>query len=151
MTVTGFPSGFFRVLPTHIVSTGRPVPFCQQQQDAGRRHGPERRVPERVWTSRDDLRTESPEKDRPEHRDLRIQPGFRGNMLFTLRCCTRSFVVSPDGERNGVPFGKAGSAPGLFGVVGRHRRRTTGGNVPSVVERLCSVVMVFDKEFQFSQ
>ena len=58
----------------------------------------------------------------------------------------KAFVVSPDGKVT-ASFGKAGSAPGLFGIVGGIAKDDQGNYL--VVERLRSVVMVFDKEFRF--
>jgi hypothetical protein len=67
-------------------------------------------------------------------------------MLFTVPVLFQAFVVTPDGKMAGS-FGKAGSAPGRFGVISGIARDDQGNYL--VVERLRSVVMVFSKEFQF--
>jgi hypothetical protein len=89
---------------------------------------------------------EIPEKDRPNTEIFGFSLDTEGNMLFTVPVLFRAFVVSPDGKV-AASFGKAGSAPGLFGVVSGIARDDRGNCL--VVERLRSVVMVFDKEFRF--
>jgi hypothetical protein len=69
-----------------------------------------------------------------------------GNMLFTVPVLFRAYVVSPDGKL-AASFGRAGSAPGMFGIVGGITADEFGNYL--VVERLRSVVMVFDKKFRF--
>jgi len=91
---------------------------------------------------------EVPEKDRPNTEIFGFNLDSEGNMLFTVPVQFRAFVVSPDGKVT-ASFGKAGSAPGLFGVVSGIARDDQGNCL--VVERLRSVVMVFDKEFRFLQ
>jgi hypothetical protein len=89
---------------------------------------------------------EVPEKDRPNTEIFGFSLDSEGNMLFTVPVLFRAFVVSPDGKV-AASFGKAGSAPGLFGVVSGIAKDDQGNCL--VVERLRSVVMVFDKEFRF--
>jgi len=55
-------------------------------------------------------------------------------------------VVSPDGKVT-ASFGKAGSAPGLFGVVGGIAKDDRGNYL--VWSGFAALVMVFDTEFQF--
>jgi hypothetical protein len=89
---------------------------------------------------------EIPAKDRPNTEIFGFNLDSEGNMLFTVALLHKAFVVSPDGKVT-ASFGKAGSAPGLFGIVGGIAKDDRGNYL--VVERLRSVVMVFDKEFQF--
>jgi len=89
---------------------------------------------------------EIPEKDRPNTEIFGFNLDSDGNMLFTVPVLFQAYVVSPDGKLAGS-FGKAGSAPGMFGVVSGIAKDDQGNYL--VVERLRSVVMVFDKEFRF--
>jgi len=89
---------------------------------------------------------EIPEKDRPDTEIFGFSLDRAGNMLFTVPVLFKAFVVSPDGKVAGS-FGKAGSAPGLFGIVSGIVADDQGNYL--VVERLRSVVMIFDKEFRF--
>jgi hypothetical protein len=89
---------------------------------------------------------EIPEKDRPDTEITGFSLDRNGNMLFTVTVLFKAYVVSPDGKVEGA-FGKAGSAPGMFGVVGGIVVDDNGNYL--VVERLRSVVMVFNKEFRF--
>ena len=89
---------------------------------------------------------EIPEKDRPDTEIFGFNLDTEGNMLFTVATLFKAYVVSPDGKVT-ASFGKAGSAPGLFGVVSGIAKDDQGNYL--VVERLRSVVMVFDKEFRF--
>jgi hypothetical protein len=89
---------------------------------------------------------EIPEKDRLGTEITGFSLDRSGNMLLTLTVLFKAFVVSPDGKVTGA-FGKAGSAPGMFGIVGGIVADDYGNYL--VVERLRSVVMVFDKEFRF--
>jgi hypothetical protein len=89
---------------------------------------------------------EIPEKDRANTEIFGFNLDSDGNMLFTIPVLFQAYVVSPDGKVAGS-FGKAGSAPGMFGVVCGIARDDQGNYL--VVERLRSVVMVFDKEFRF--
>lgn len=89
---------------------------------------------------------EIPEEDRPGTEVFGFNLDSEGNMLFTVPVLFQAFVVSPDGKVAGA-FGKAGSAPGMFGVVSGIAKDDRGNYL--VVERLRSVVMVFNKNFQF--
>jgi len=89
---------------------------------------------------------EIPEKDRPDTEIFGFSLDRAGNMLFTVPVLPKAFVVTPDGKVAGS-FGKAGSAPGLFGIVSGIVADDQGNYL--VVERLRSVVMIFDKEFRF--
>jgi hypothetical protein len=89
---------------------------------------------------------EIPEKDRPNTEIFGFNLDSDGNMLFTVPVFFKAYVVTPDGKV-AASFGKAGSAPGLFGVVSGIAKDDRGNYL--VVERLRSVVMVFSKEFQF--
>lgn len=89
---------------------------------------------------------EIPEKDRPDTEIFGFSLDRAGNMLFTVPVLFKAFVVSPAGKLE-ASFGKAGSAPGMFGVVSGIVADDFGNYL--VVERLRSVVMVFDKEFRF--
>ena len=87
-----------------------------------------------------------PEKDRSEKEIFGIAIDPAGNLLFTIPVLFKAYVVSPEGAMVGS-FGKAGSAPGHFGVVSGIAMDDRGNYL--VVERLRGVVMVFDKEFRF--
>jgi hypothetical protein len=89
---------------------------------------------------------EIPEKDRPNTEIFGFNLDSEGNMLFTVPVLFSAYIVSPEGKMAGS-FGKAGSAPGMFGVVSGIAKDDQGNYL--VVERLRSVVMVFDKEFRF--
>jgi hypothetical protein len=89
-----------------------------------------------------------PEKDRPNIEIFGFNLDSEGNMLFTVPVLFQAYVVSPEGKVAGS-FGKAGSAPGMFGVVCGIAKDDQGNYL--VVERLRSVVMVFDKKFRFLQ
>lgn len=91
---------------------------------------------------------EIPEKDRPNTEIFGFNIDAEGNMLFTVPVLFQAFVVSPEGKVT-ASFGKAGSAPGMFGVVSGIAKDDQGNYL--VVERLRSVVMVFDREFRFRQ
>lgn len=89
---------------------------------------------------------EIPEKNRPDTEIFGFNLDADGNMLFTVPVLFKAYIVTPDGKVTGS-FGKAGSAPGMFGVVSGIAQDDRGNYL--VVERLRSVVMVFDKEFRF--
>jgi hypothetical protein len=89
---------------------------------------------------------EVPKKDRPDTEIFGFNLDSEGNMLFTVPVLFTAYVVSPDGKVTGS-FGKPGSAPGLFGIVSGITKNDMGNYL--VVERLRSVVMVFDREFRF--
>jgi len=87
-----------------------------------------------------------PEKEREDKELFGFSMDRAGNMLFTVAVLFKAYVVSPEGTMV-ASFGKAGSAPGTFGVVSGIAADDLGNYL--VVERLRSVVMVFDKEFRF--
>ena len=89
---------------------------------------------------------EIPEKNRPDTEISGFSLDRAGNILFTVPVLFKAYVVSPDGKLVGS-FGKSGSAPGLFGIVGGIVADDQGNYL--VVERLRSVVMIFDKDFRF--
>ena len=69
----------------------------------------------------------------------------QGNMLFTIPVIFAAYSLSADGKVRG--FGKPGSAPGKFGVVGGIAADGRGNYY--VADRLRCVVLVFDKDFNF--
>lgn len=87
-----------------------------------------------------------PEKDRADTEIFGFNLDPEGNMLFTVPVLFKAFVVSPEGKM-AASFGKAGSSPGLFGIVSGIAKDDQGNYL--VVERLRCVVMAFDKEFRF--
>lgn len=87
-----------------------------------------------------------PVKDRADKEMYGFSIDPAGNMLFTIPVLFKAYVVSPEGKME-ASFGRPGSAPGLFGVVSGITADEQGNYY--VVERLRSVVMVFDKEFRF--
>ncbi len=89
---------------------------------------------------------EVPEADRPNSEIFGFSLDSDGNMLFTVTVLFKAFIVSPEGKMV-ASFGKPGSAPGMFGVVSGIARDDQGNYL--VVERLRSVVMIFDREFRF--
>ena len=143
MTVTGLPAGFSGFFPTHMFY--RDGLFLFLNSNRMRVVVTDRKG---VFQKEYDLADiiEIPEKDRPNTEIFGFNLDSEGNMLFTVALLHKAFVVSPDGKVM-ASFGKAGSAPGLFGVVGGIAKDDRGNYL--VVERLRSVVMVFDKEFQF--
>lgn len=84
--------------------------------------------------------------------DKRDQTGFRGfgvdysgNLLFTIQPLFAAMVVSPEGEVRS--FGRKGSGPGKFGVVGPIAGDEQGNFYVGDVLR--SVVLVFDPALRF--
>jgi hypothetical protein len=143
MTVTGQPAGLSGFVPTHMFYRAGYFLFLsstKMQVVVTDRKG--------VFQKSYDLAEiiEIPAKDRPNTEIFGFNLDSEGNMLFTVSVLYKAFVVSPDGKVTAT-FGKAGSAPGLFGVVGGIAKDDQGNYL--VVERLRSVVMVFNKDFQF--
>jgi hypothetical protein len=68
-----------------------------------------------------------------------------GNLVFSIPVLFRVFVVAPD--RSVQSFGRPGSAPGRFGVVAGVERDRHGNVL--VADKQRSVVMVFDRDFNF--
>jgi len=143
MKLTGIPSEFPRFFPNNMLyRNGRLFFFNSRQSQVvvTDRHGKF----QKGYDLADILEVD--EKDRPKTEITGFNVDSEGNMLLTVPVLFKAFVVSPDGKV-AASFGKAGSAPGLFGVVGGIAKDDRGNYL--VVERLRSVVMVFDKEFQF--
>ena len=78
-----------------------------------------------------------------ELRSINVDP--LGNILFTAPTLFAAFVLSPEGELR--TFGSRGSAPGKFNIVGGIAADEQGRLF--VTDLLRSVVMVFDREFNF--
>jgi hypothetical protein len=143
MTVTGLPAGFSGFFPTYMFYRDGHFLFLnnsKMQVVVTDRKG----VFQKGYDLADII--EIPQKDRPNTEIFGFNLDSEGNMLFTVAVLYKAFVVSPDGKVT-ASFGKAGSAPGLFGIVGGIAKDDRGNYL--VVERLRSVVMVFDKEFRF--
>ena len=145
MTITGSPPEFSRFFPNYMFYRDGKFLFLSSS-------GMRVVVTDRngVFLKGYDLADilEIPEKDRPDTEIFGFSLDSEGNMLFTVPVLFKAFVVSPDGKVAGS-FGKAGSAPGLFGVVSGIAKDDRGNYL--VVERLRSVVMVYDREFRFLQ
>ncbi len=145
LTVTGLPAEFPRFFPNYMFYRGGKFLFLSSstmQVVVTDRNG----VFQKGYNLADIL--EIPEKDRPDTEIFGFNLDADGNMLFTVPVLFRAYIVTPDGKVAGS-FGKAGSAPGRFGIVSGIARDDQGDYL--VVERLRSVVMVFDKEFRFLQ
>jgi hypothetical protein len=69
----------------------------------------------------------------------------QGNMLFTIPVRFAAYKLTPDGKLTG--FGKSGSGPGRFGVVGGIVVDDLGYYY--VADRLKSAVIVFDRNLRF--
>ena len=88
--------------------------------------------------------------DLPEEKRIEIDfGGFNldpeGNMFFSLPVLFAVYRLSPEGEIKG--FGRSGSAPGRFGVVGGVACDAKGHIY--VADRLKCVVLVFNRNFEF--
>jgi hypothetical protein len=68
-----------------------------------------------------------------------------GNIYFAVPVLFRAFKLSPDGKLSS--FGRSGSAPGRFGVLGGIALDSRGNLL--VADKLKCVVMVFNKDFTF--
>ena len=68
-----------------------------------------------------------------------------GNIFFTIPVMFSAFRLSPEGDI--LSFGRPGSAPGRFGVVGGIVADAQGYTY--VADRLKSVVLIFDRDFNF--
>ena len=66
-------------------------------------------------------------------------------MLFTVPVLFRAYKLTPDHKLSG--FGRPGSAPGRFNVVGGIVADDQGYYY--VADRLKSAILVFDKDFKF--
>jgi hypothetical protein len=69
----------------------------------------------------------------------------QGNFVFTMPYAFTAFVMSPSGELR--QFGTRGSAPGKFNIVGSVAADEQGNLF--ILDRLRSVVMVFDPKLRF--
>ena len=67
------------------------------------------------------------------------------NVLFTIPVMFSAYVLSPDGKITG--FGKPGSAPGRFNIVGGIVADDSGNYY--VADKLKCAVLIFDKNFNF--
>jgi hypothetical protein len=144
-TVTGLPVEFSRFFPNYMFYRDGKFLFLsssKMQVVVTDRNG----VFQKGYDLADTL--EIPEKDRPDTEIFGFNLDADGNMLFTVPVLFKAYMVTPEGKLAGS-FGKAGSAPGMFGVVSGIARDDQGNYL--VIERLRSVVMVFDKEFRFLQ
>jgi DNA-binding beta-propeller fold protein YncE len=143
LTVTGLPPGFSRFFPNYVMYRDGYFYFfssSKMQVAVTDKKG----VFQKGYDFAEIL--EIPEKDRPDTEIFGFNLDPLGNMLFTIPVLFKAYVVSPEGKVTGA-FGKAGSGPGLFGIVSGIAMDDQGNYL--VVERLRSVVMVFDKEFRF--
>jgi DNA-binding beta-propeller fold protein YncE len=68
-----------------------------------------------------------------------------GNVLMTVPVLFRAFVLSSKGKL--ASFGRPGSAPGRFNIVGGIAQDSKGNLL--VVDRLKGAIQVFDRKFQF--
>jgi hypothetical protein len=66
-------------------------------------------------------------------------------MLFTIQPLFAAYIMTPDGKIQ--QFGKKGSAPGKFNIVGGIARDDAGYFY--VVDVLKSAIIVFDRDFVF--
>ena len=69
----------------------------------------------------------------------------QGNFVFTMPYAFTAFVLSPSGELQ--QFGKRGSSPGKFNIVGSVAGDEAGNLF--ILDRLRSVVMMFDPALKF--
>ncbi len=145
LAVTGLPSEYSGFFPNYMYYRGGEFLFLsssRMQVVVTDKKG----VFRRGYDLADIL--EIPRKDRPDTEIFGFNLDADGNMLFTVPVLFKAYVVSPEGKMLSS-FGKAGSAPGMFGIVCGIARDDRGNYL--VVERLRSVVMVFDKEFRFQR
>jgi hypothetical protein len=143
MQITGIPSSFSRFFPNYMLYRSGSFYFLSSNQMrviVTDRNG--------VFLKGYDIADilEIGEKDKPNTEIFGFNLDHEGNMLFTVPVLFKAFVVSPDGKM-AASFGKSGSAPGLFGIVSGIARGDQGNYY--VVERLRSVVMIFDQDFRF--
>jgi hypothetical protein len=88
---------------------------------------------------------EREEKDRGNMEVTGFSMDKEGNILFTVSTLFRACILSPEGKIDW--FGKPGSIPGKFNIVGGITRDSKGNYL--VVDKLKCAVMVFDKNFNF--
>ena len=84
-------------------------------------------------------------------RDSMDMGGFsvdpQGNMLFTIPVLFSAFQLTPDGKL--AAFGRPGSAPGKFNLVGGIVADDRGYFY--VADRLKSAILIFDQKFRFQR
>jgi len=85
------------------------------------------------------------EKDRGNVEMIGFSVDREGNILFTVPTLFKACILSPDGKLSW--FGRPGSAPGRFNIVGGIVRDGKGNYL--VVDKLKCAVMVFDQNFKF--
>ncbi len=88
---------------------------------------------------------EREEKDRGNMEVTGFSMDKEGNILFTVSTLFRACILSREGKMDW--FGKPGSIPGKFNIVGGITRDSKGNYL--VVDKLKCAVMVFDKNFNF--
>ena len=87
------------------------------------------------------------EKERIETEIGGFSVDWQGNLLFTVPVLFTAYKLTPDGKVFG--FGSPGSAPGKFGVVGGIVADRKGNFY--IADRLKSVVLIFNKDFEFQK
>jgi DNA-binding beta-propeller fold protein YncE len=85
------------------------------------------------------------EKEKDELNIVGFSVAPDGSIFFTIPVLFTAYKLSPDGEAQ--PFGRKGSAPGKFNIIAGIASDDRG--YIYVVDKLRSVVMIFDKEFRF--
>ena len=123
--------------------TGTVTSSSSAAADDGRRDGSERGLPEGVQPRR---HPRDSREGPAGHRDLRFQPGSRGEHALHRAGPLQGIRGFPGRETGGV-FREGRLRARTVRHRERHRRDDQGNYL--VVERLRSVVMVFDKEFRF--
>lgn len=88
---------------------------------------------------------EREEKERGSMEVIGFSVDKEGNILFTIPTLFRAFILSPEGRVDW--FGRPGSIPGKFNIVGGITRDSRGNFL--VVDKLKCGIMVFDKNFNF--
>jgi hypothetical protein len=68
-----------------------------------------------------------------------------GNMFFTIAVLFSAYKLTPDGTL--IPFGKRGSTPGTFNIVGAIAVDDRGYSY--VADQLKSAILIFDENFTF--
>lgn len=88
---------------------------------------------------------EREEKDRGNMEVNGFSVDWEGNILFTVSTLFRACILSPEGKIGW--FGRPGSVPGKFNIVGGITKDSKGNYL--VVDKLKCAIMVFDKNFKF--
>lgn len=88
------------------------------------------------------------EREEKERGNMEVH-GFtvdrEGNILFTVPTLFRACILSPEGKIEW--FGRPGSTPGKFNIVGGITKDSKGNYL--VVDKLKCAVMIFDNNFNF--